>query len=749
MSPASANNQYWLLNSISGWRESAPFESPLQSDGVLSLQLNDDKSLSLQTLPGEAEVFVPDPTGLAACPAALTHDACDRTYVLDAASNRVVSIDASENTWPISDFGGLGSQPRQFDAPRGLAMVRGALVVSDTGNHRVQVFSPPPYALLQLWGRDGGTAGNGTKEFRWPWGVASDHCGNIYVADRGNGRIQKIALDGTWLATIGAGALSDPTELAVSPLGTLAVIDGTVHSTGGAVHLFKSGETASTILSGVDRPRAVAFDSAANLYIGTATGLVFHFTPDAKSPDGYALVGSTATGLDATVVSMIWTAGSGLLGIFQDNASLVRRLWTISTDGSRATTGQYTTISIDSGIEDCSWDRVTLIGTVPDGSAVKVEYFTSPVAVDGANPTAIPVSNPNDGPPYTFVGDSVDPTSNTPSSSAPTSSSSSCANTADQALTCLIQADPGRYLRLRFTFTSNGESTPRISAIKVFFPRQSYLQYLPAVFQQDDESRDFLDRFLSIFQATFDDFDSRIDSMWRLFDPDSVPAKYFDWLAAWLQLPTDPTWPMAKKRAMLKKAAADYRQRGTVAGILQAIKDYAGVGDGVALVEHFRLRNWPLLPIGAQLGGDARLWSRQFYQRLQVATFSQVGAFRLTDRPEPAAEASDWGANEFSVFFPADPYDAQGASAKVSAVVEREKPAHAQANYVPVLPRFRVGVQATVGVDTSIGGYTHIVLGSLSRLGYDAILGCSPQQRDLEKLGATVQPIAGVNTRLF
>src|SRR5262249_24575456 len=140
-------------------------------------------------------------------------------------------------------------------------------------------------------------------------------------------------------------------------------------------------------------------------------------------------------------------------------------------------------------------------------------------------------------------------------------------------------------------------------------------------------------------------------------------------------------------------------------------------------------------PPGAPVDGDARLWGRQFYRRLQVGTFSQVGSFALTGRPEPAAEAGDWGANEVTVFYPADPYCPGAPTAKVRAAVEREKPAHTRANLVPVLPRFRVGVQATVGVDTSVGGYTQLVLGSLSTLGYDTILARAQPQRDLERLG--------------
>ena len=566
----------------------------------------------------------------------------------------------------------------------------------------------------------------------------------MYVADRGNGRVQKIARDGTWLAALGADVLADPTELAVGPDGTLAVVDGAAASGGGTVQVFGPTGTAPMALSGIiDRPRAVAFDTDGNLYVGTAAGLIHHYAPDPASLGGYAPVGAGATGLDASAVHLIAMPGKTLLGIFQDSGGPTRRLWTIPTDGAFVLSGQYVTDVLDSRIEACPWDRVTLLGSVPEGCSVQVEYFTS----DGSRPGL--VANPDDGPSYTFVGDSASQTCNNPECGDPTCRDPSCMGVADTPLTCLVQAQPGRWIRLRLTFRSGGQSSPWLAAVQVFFPRRSYLQYLPAVYQQDEESRDFLDRFLSIFQATFDDFDARIDATWQLFDPDSVPARDFDWLAAWLDLRTDSRWGLDKKREMLKKAAKSYRARGTVAGILQAIRDYANVTEGLQIVEHFRLRHWPLLPSAGPLGGDERLWSRQFYQRLQVGTFSQVGAFRLTDRPEPAAEPYDWGANGFSVFFPADPYDPDATTRRVSDVVEREKPAHTQANYVPVLPRFRVGVQATIGVDTSVGGYTQLVLGSLSRLNYDAILAGSPAERDLENLGTSARPLIGVNTRLF
>src|SRR5262249_48394296 len=147
--------------------------------------------------------------------------------------------------------------------------------------------------------------------------------------------------------------------------------------------------------------------------------------------------------------------------------------------------------------------------------------------------------------------------------------------------------------------------------------RESYLQYLPAVFQEDEESRRFLDRFLSIFQTSFDRFDQQIDTLWQLFDPFSVSDKYFPWLAGVLALPVDPGMPIEQKRRLLRSAFQTYLLRGTVRGFEKVIQDYTGIAS-IRVLEHFRLRNWPFLALSAELDEGSRLWSRNFYQRLQV-----------------------------------------------------------------------------------------------------------------------------------
>jgi phage tail-like protein len=273
------------------------------------------------------------------------------------------------------------------------------------------------------------------------------------------------------------------------------------------------------------------------------------------------------------------------------------------------------------------------------------------------------------------------------------------------------------------------------------------------VYQEDTDSRLFLDRFLSIFQTSNEDWDRLIDNLWQWFDPVATPAAFFPILSNWIALEVDPAWNDSQRRLMLRKAMQSYAVRGTVAGIQQAIADYAGVPDA-RIAEDFKFRRWAALPADEPLSGGVRLWSRDIYGKLQLDVHSRIGEFRLTDAPEPALEPLTWGAHRFRVFFPAGPYEAAQITSRVRDVVEREKPAHTEAVYCPMLPRLRVGVQATVGVDAFVGDINYMVLSSAaatnpSTLNYDTILACAQPERDLRSLGLTPRPRVGVTAAIL
>jgi DNA-binding beta-propeller fold protein YncE len=58
--------------------------------------------------------------------------------------------------------------------------------VADFRNHRIECFTDTG-AYLKQWG----TQGSGDGQFYFPYSVAADAAGNLYVAEVGNHRVQK------------------------------------------------------------------------------------------------------------------------------------------------------------------------------------------------------------------------------------------------------------------------------------------------------------------------------------------------------------------------------------------------------------------------------------------------------------------------------------------------------------------------------------------------------------------------------
>ena len=147
---------------------------------------------------------------------------------------------------------------------------------------------PPGTVGLSAWGQDGinqnsppsqkgiiGSTGNGPGEFHGPYSIAVDSSKNIFVADRGNNRIEKFSTDGTILATWGTsgtgnGKFKAPTGVAVNSAGSIYVVDtGNIRiekldSNGGFVRTFG---TFGTTNGQFVLPIGIATASSGSLYI--------------------------------------------------------------------------------------------------------------------------------------------------------------------------------------------------------------------------------------------------------------------------------------------------------------------------------------------------------------------------------------------------------------------------------------------------------------------------------------------------
>jgi DNA-binding beta-propeller fold protein YncE len=119
--------------------------------------------------------------------------------------------------------GGRGTERGQFDTPTGIAADQnGNILVADTGNGRIEKFSPTGTFLTDM-----GTKGSGIVQLGQPNGIAVDRTGNIYVADAGNHCVQKLAPDGRFLAEWKGPnpGFYGPRRIAIGPDNSIYVVD--------------------------------------------------------------------------------------------------------------------------------------------------------------------------------------------------------------------------------------------------------------------------------------------------------------------------------------------------------------------------------------------------------------------------------------------------------------------------------------------------------------------------------------------
>lgn len=198
-------------------------------------------------------------------------------YIADTSNHQIQKY--SQDGHLITRWGTAGSNPGQFNLPKGLALdERGNVYVADTDNHRIQKFTANGKYLDQ-WGAQG--QGNG--EFNQPKGIAVDDSSGVYVVDTQNHRIQRFSKDGAYLgkwgredcqAGIADGELNAPEGIALEGKGHAYVADTLNHriqkftTDGGFVAAW--GKEDGQRGSGNGEfycPEGVALDSSGQVYV--------------------------------------------------------------------------------------------------------------------------------------------------------------------------------------------------------------------------------------------------------------------------------------------------------------------------------------------------------------------------------------------------------------------------------------------------------------------------------------------------
>ena len=300
-----------------------------------------------------------------------------------------------------------------------------------------------------------------------------------------------------------------------------------------------------------------------------------------------------------------------------------------------------------------------------------------------------------------------------------------------------------RYLWVGALFSGDGTVSPLVHQLRVEFDYPSYAQFLPAIYRNTANCGEFLSRLLSLFESFFAAVEGEIDSLPALFDPDAAPKGFLPWLAGCMGLDLDDNWTEHKQRQLIAWIFQLSGQRGTAAGLRESLRLFAGVDANIE--EPLLNASWWALPssnsccqsCAESSGSTAMTWQGGQNSRLGWTTMlapaqpqgAVVGTSAVLDQSHLIAE-DDFGSPLFSDVayqFSVEVYRSQVMSpetlANVRAIVDQEKPGHTAYHLCIIDPRFRIGFQSRLGIDTVVAGPQRgLSLGTDQSLGLDSVL---------------------------
>lgn len=100
----------------------------------------------------------------------------------------------------------------------------------------------------------------------------------------------------------------------------------------------------------------------------------------------------------------------------------------------------------------------------------------------------------------------------------------------------------------------------------------NYLNFLPEVYNYDD----FINRFLMMFESFWKPVNQQISQIENYFDPDLTPDVLLPWLATWVGMEIDESFPKDRIRRLIKTAIPFFQSRGTAQSLKMFLEMYSG-----------------------------------------------------------------------------------------------------------------------------------------------------------------------------
>ena len=694
---------YFFLNIGGRWPKFQLTDLEIAESGALQLK-------SLPLLEGEVPDLsdVPVPTA----PSGIAVIDNGTVFFSDPDNHKIWRIDSCDpdrKAQPVPCVGGKGSDAGQFISPRGLLCIPGrGLLIADSGNDRIQLIDPATWRVIEVWN---GYDSAGAPLLHEPWALCMDSHRDAYVVVAGDHSIRKLdrwgRIEPQFHQLLGSGpVVTEPVGVAIARVDgeeRLLVLDRVLP---GVVVLSLEGEVISTFaLEGLHSPLAIAV-SRREVYIGdngdAGSGIIAYNLPSTGDED--LVVSGSAVGYVGPVAALCVASpqrpsrvicpgmGEAEPPLLMVQPGDGRTPLSLMVGAGFRTGGLAVGGPFDHREEDVVWHRLQAFAeALPPHAHLRLSFFLAerPTAVDAATATDPTVAtwcsmplDAMDGLVGSFVGD----------------------NCRGEPPPDLHQASEfermatSRYIWIALKFSGDGTASPRVHQMRLQFNHASYLPDLPAIYS-DASSRDFLLPFLSVFESFFQEQESSISFLQRLFDPASAQPDFLDWLSGWVAQDIKEEWPDERKRAMIAKAFASYAWSGTATGLRQRLRDFTGID--VRIIEPIMNAGLWSLGTTSTLNIDTFLLSAE-PQGAVLGTTATLDHSHIISDDEYGAPLFEEVAHRFSVWIPGGLSEAQLDDVK--SVIERDKPAHVVYHLCIPRPGMRVGFQCSVGIDTIVGG---------------------------------------------
>ena len=302
----------------------------------------------------------------------IAEDGNDRIRKVDA-STGIISTIAGSGLYGPSGDGGAATSATLF-VPRGVAVDgAGNIYIVETGSYRIRKVDASTGIISTIAGTgtrgfsgDGGAATSALLDY--PYGVAVDSAGNIYIADTFNYRIRKVdastgiisTIAGTGSYRIGGGgdgglatsaSFSVPTGVALDGAGNIYVADadsglirkvdastGIISTIAGSGLYGSSGDGGAATLASLSTPEGIAVDGAGNIYIAdendrirkvdASTGIIS--TIAGSGIRGFSGDGGAATSASLNDPKGVAVDGAGNIYIADTENHRIRRVRPVS-----------------------------------------------------------------------------------------------------------------------------------------------------------------------------------------------------------------------------------------------------------------------------------------------------------------------------------------------------------------------------------------------------------------------------------